>query len=466
GKWTTSWSFSARFVCQSLVVIKSDDYYAHIMRILIFGLGILGGGFASANYFLDRGHEVRITDLRSEEALGGSLELLKKRGATVVCTEHRVEDFVWADIVIKNPAVSPDSPFLTYAKRIESDISFVFASPITNSIKIIAVTGTKGKTTTVAATTHILNMLGHEAIQFGNMGISGFSILANLESRLHKGKALPEYLVCELSSWQIRDLYAILGKAVPRFKVVALTSIFHDHLNRYTDFQSYKEDKWLLFGAQNTRLLVPQSVYEEVSGIAGIRQKNITIIESIAGATQQEARIRVAWSICRSLRFGTKQIGKALETFRGVPHRQEQVGIKNHVVFINDSSATIPEAAAFSCATCPWNYQLICGGTDKNLQAEGMVQALKEAKGIHVLAGSFTADKLIPLLEKEHLAFSGPFDSMQAVFDSAYAAALEDLALQDNVAVILSPGAASFGMFRHEFDRGDQFRALVDNLEE
>lgn len=430
------------------------------MRVLIFGLGILGGGFSAARYFLDHGHEVRVTDLRTEQALGGPLEILKRNGASATCGEHRKEDFEWADLVIKNPAVSPESPYLAYAKQISTDISYVFSSPIVSSMNIVAVTGTKGKTTTVAAVTHILDTCGHEALQFGNMGISGFAILADLERRLHDGGRLPEYLVCELSSWQIRDLFAVMGPKIPRFKIIALTSLFHDHLNRYADFQAYKDDKWLLIDQKHTRIIVPEAVLEE----AGSKRKGFKTIESFAMVGQQDPRYRPAWAICRSLGLGSKQITVALQTFRGVPHRQEQLGLRDHVVFINDSSATIPEAVTFSCLNLAWPFQLMCGGTDKNLKPDGMLGALRNASGVHLLAGSFTKNKLIPLLEREHIPYRGPFNSMAEAFSSAHQAAIADLAIHETVAVILSPGAASFGMFLHEFDRGEQFRALVGSL--
>lgn len=435
------------------------------MRVLIFGLGILGGGFAAATYFLDRGGEVRITDLRDEKTLGEPVEILKKRGATIISQVHREEDFLWADLVIKNPAVSPDNPYLALATQVVTDISFLLTSPIITSIPIIVVTGTKGKTTTVAAVTHALNSLGEEAIQFGNMGISGFSVLADLERRIHSGQELPKYLLCELSSWQIRDLYTIAGKSLPHFKIILLTSLFPDHLNKYKDYQAYKEDKWLLFNSSTKRMIVPQKVYDEIITTLSLKPRNIRTIESFSGIEKQKARLQPAWAVCRSLGMGSKQITAAFTTFRGVPHRQEQLGMKNQVVFINDSAATIPEAVAFTCANSPWSFHLICGGTDKNLEAHGMLEALKVAKGIHLLGGSFTTNKLIPLLEQEEIPYSGPFSSMEEAVASAYKDAKTDLAIHHTVAVFLSPGAASFGMFRHEFDRGDQFREIVKNLE-
>jgi UDP-N-acetylmuramoylalanine--D-glutamate ligase len=430
------------------------------MKVLIFGLGTLGGGFAAASYFLNRNHEVTVTDLRSEKALGEPLQILKNRGAVAVCEEHRKEDFLKADLVVKNPAIATNNSFLEYAKEVTTDVAYLLSSPLVKTIKIVVVTGTKGKTTTVATVTHILNENNHEALQFGNMGISGFSILSELERREADNIAMPEYLICELSSWQIRDLYTNIKKEIPPFKIVALTSLFADHLNAYSDFQAYKDDKWLLFSSKKTRIIVPDSLIEELGP-----NKKFKSIESFAGSKNQQLRYMPAWAICKSLGLGSKQISQSLETFRGIPHRQEQLGLHNNIVYINDSSATIPEAVTFSTLNIPWPFHLICGGSDKNLKAEGMLEPLKNALHVHLLEGSFTTDKLIPLLNREKIAYSGPFNSMQKAFENATKMAIESLEIHATVVVLLSPGSASFGLFKHEFDRGDQFRHLYENLE-
>lgn len=434
------------------------------MKILIFGLGTLGGGFSAAKYFLDRQDEVRITDLRSEAVLGTPLAILKSHGATAIVQEHRKEDFIWADIVIKNPAVAANNPLLECAKRVETDITFLFSSALLKGIDIIAITGTKGKTTTAAAVSHVLNSNGHEAIQCGNMGISGFSVLSDLQNREKANQAMPKYLVVELSSWQIRDMYTVMGNSLPVFKMVVLTSLFPDHLNSYADFDSYKKDKYLLLASKSRQLLVSQEVYEEVKSNSAAGSEHIISFDQIPGNKRLDVKFRPTWAICRRLRLQSKEILTALGTFRGVPHRQEQVAVAGSVVFINDSSATIPEAVAFSTSACPWQYVLICGGTDKNLQAEPMAQALKRALSIHLLEGSFTRNKLIPLLEREAIAFNGPFSNMKEAFDSAMDSMQNKLlkrVKKQNIALMLSPGAASFVYFKHEFDRGNQFRDLA-----
>ena len=434
------------------------------MNVLIFGLGTLGGGFAAAKYFLDQGDAVRITDLRSESVLGTPLGILKSLGAETILQEHRQEDFLWADVVIKNPAVPANNPLLSLAKRIETDITFLFSSPLVQNIHIIAITGTKGKTTTAAAVAHVLNTGGHESLQCGNMGISGFSILLELQSRLHKRQSNPEYLVCELSSWQIRDMYTVMGKSLPQFRMVVLTSLFPDHLNSYGDINAYKQDKWLLLSSKSKLIVLSAQVYDEVKANVDINNHKLIAIENIPGVKKIEARFQPAWAICRKLSLPSKLITEALASFRGVPHRQEQIAMTGNFVFINDSAATIPEAVVFSTASLPWHYVLICGGTDKNLDAVGMLKALQRALSIHVLDGSFSQNKLIPLLKEQQIPYFGPFGTMKEAFDSAVSSAKQHAAIRTEnpiISILLSPGAASFVLFKHEFDRGDQFRALA-----
>lgn len=81
------------------------------------------------------------------------------------------------------------------------------------------------------------------------------------------------------------------------------------------------------------------------------------------------------------------------------------------------------------------------------------------ARSVHLLAGSFTTNKLIPFLEKHSIAYEGPFITMEKAVESAYSKA------KKGEAVILSPGASSFDLFKHEFDRGEQFREAVKNLD-
>ena len=438
------------------------------MKVLIFGLGLHGGGYAAASYFLDHGHEVRITDLRSEADVKTQVATLVNQGATYISGDHRREDFLWADIVVKNPAIPPSHPLLKDARVVINDFSWLFSSPWVTEIKIIAITGTKGKTTTSAAVAHALSELGVEAMQCGNMGISGFTVLREFEERRKQGRNLPTYLVCEFSSWQIRDTITALGGSMPDLEVCLLTNFYPDHLNTYQSVERYMEDKLLLFGPFVKKAVIPQIIYNRVQKQTGLDRKSIRSIDaSVPKGLAEQGQLHSAYTLLLALGFKYRQILSALSTFKGVPHRIEALGSVRNILFINDSAATIPEAVHFTYTNFKLlAVHLITGGTDKRLDPMSMIEELRHASSISLLGGSFTTDKLIPLLKKEHIAHFGPFDSMGDALQTSLGQALEkekELPQLQQV-VLLSPGSASFELFDNEFDRGNQFRTLVNLL--
>ena len=128
-----------------------------------------------------------------------------------------------------------------------NDFAWLFSSPWCSETKIIAITGTKGKTTTSAAVAHVLEKFGYEAMQCGNMGISAFSVLREWEKRHDAQKKLPDFLVCEFSSWLVRDTIMAMHGELPPMEVCALTNFYPDHLNSYESIENYLEDKLNLF---------------------------------------------------------------------------------------------------------------------------------------------------------------------------------------------------------------------------
>ncbi|WP_320121239.1 Mur ligase family protein [uncultured Sphaerochaeta sp.] len=438
------------------------------MKVLIFGLGMHGGGFAAASYFLDHGDEVRITDLKGTSDLGYEMEDLNQRGALCISGPHRAEDFLWADIVVKNPAIPPNHSMLRYARMVVNDFAWLFSSPWCEQVKIIGITGTKGKTTTSAAVAHVLQEYGYEAMQCGNMGISGFSILREWERRNEQGRALPEFLVCEFSSWQIRDTVQAMHGQLPMMELCALTNFYPDHLNSYESIERYLEDKLQLFTRNIKMAVIPDVMLDRIRTQTHLDKRHIRGIDrASAKVLEEQPHLRSAYAILLALGFKYKSILKALQSFQGVPHRIEQLGMFGNILFVNDSAATIPEAVHFSYAKFrTMAVHLICGGTDKNLKAEGMLEELQHASSISLLDGSFTRGKLIPLLEKYHIPYFGPFKSMGDALQQSYEMArVKELELPNLVqAILLSPGSASFELFANEFDRGNQFKNLVGLL--
>lgn len=459
------------------------------MNVLVFGLGSHGGGFNSAKYYLEHGHQVRITDLKSSNELGDSICVLQEMGAKFILGEHREEDFLWADIVVKSPAIKATNPLLRLCKKIVTDFTELFSFPKINEIKLIGITGTKGKTTTATLTAHLLKSLNKETILCGNMGISAYSVLSELESRDKEGKPFPSYIVCELSSWQIADIYSF-NQAKVNFEVSCLTCIFEDHQNYYSNMQAYINDKLKLFSYPSVHIISSEPMIKDVAKASNTGLERIISIDKNNNSFEN---LSYAPAICiaKALGYELDEIINHCKSFKGVAHRNELVGQKDNIVFINDSAATVPEAVTFtinnycsnndncSCSgngngysggrgsstgsshsdnSCYSNVFLITGGTDKALHPQGMLEACKKAKSLFLLNGSFTQKKLIPMLKDNSISFMGPFDDMKSVFIQATNEAKN---FGSKCIVLLSPGAASFDLFKHEFDRGDQFRRLA-----
>ena len=425
------------------------------MNVLIFGYGAHGGGFDSAMYFLSHGDNVRITDIRSRDSLGESLDYLEKKGAVIHCSGHQTADFEWADLVIKSPSIRNDNEFLTFAKRVENDLTYAYSRRESRRIRIICVTGAQYKTTTASALCHALNYLGHKTHICGNMGISAFSEIQKWDEG-----DVPEYLVIEMSTWMARDIYHFMKHKVPHVEVSIITTLFEnqeenaDALNRTGEFNLHAN-----------YLICPAEVKDILEKIAAKKAKNISSIESARGMTKAlPDKMRRPYAVLRKLGFSATQANEALKSFKGNPNRGELVLRTDNAIYINDSSSIIPAAVNFTAD----NYEslpvhLICGGSDSSLDASAMLPTLKAAASLSLLEGTFTKRRLIPLLKENKIKYSGPFEKME----EAVTYASSKLASKSNIlqVVLLSPGASAFEYFGNEFSRGEAFKKAISLLD-
>ena len=443
------------------------------------GLGLHGGGLASTIFFASRGAEVTVTDLRSREVLDPVLEKLKSFSIRYTLGEHRMEDFVNADLVIKNPAVPISSPYLKAAKRIETDIS-VFLS--LNRRPVIAVTGSKGKSTTVSAVYHVLKKHFPGTKLGGNITVSPLTFA----DECVKESSVP--VILELSSWQLAD---IKDKKVLKPKTAVITNIMPDHQNRYSSMDEYVADKKLIYsGMDKEGFLVCN--YDEIYGrnFAVETAAKVLFVSSVPlpektdgvyldgdrgfirinGKTElvlpekitlagRHNRINLLYAAAVLYLEGLSSvdIAEGLSLFKGIPHRMEKVAEINGTLWYNDSAATIPQATEAALKSFTGPVLLICGGTDKELQFDGFDEAVRIPERIYLLEGSAT-ERMLPIIKSAGTPFKGPFSSLKEAVESAFTDS------KPGESVILSPGATSFGMFLNEFDRGDQFRTMVTNL--
>ncbi len=451
------------------------------LKVTIMGLGINGGGLASARFFARSGAEVTITDTKTETDLAPSIEALADfPGIRYVLGRHDMADFKNADTVIKNPGVKLEgNEYLAAAHSIESDIS-VFLR-FTQS-PILAVTGSKGKSSTVSALHFGLKALGYPSFLGGNITVSPLNFLDET--------TIETPVVLELSSWQLADLR---GRGLLKPRVAILTPIMSDHQNWYGGMEPYVADKKLLYTNQDnlchlvcnrddewgpifaseTRAQVhwysakplPHDVpgaWLEADGRGFLRLTGTTETEAIEilpaslAVPGNHMRANLLNAAQAMILFGADpaKTAAALARFPGIEHRLEFFHEENGVRFYNDSAATIPEAAAAALGSFDTPVILLSGGTDKNLDFTPLALTAHRAKKIMLLAGTGT-DKLIPLLRARNISFEGPFNNLESIITAARRAALT------GDTVVFSPGATSFGMFKNEFDRGNKFRLAV-----
>ena len=405
------------------------------------GLGLIGGGAGVAKFFAKQGTDVLVTDLREKKELKSSLEKLKGLNIKFVLGRHRIKDFTSADFIIKNPAVRRDSPYLKIAQKnkipIKTDIGIFFDLC---EGKIIGVTGTKGKSTTATLIYRFLKTKYPDVFLAGNIGKSPLEILSKLK---RKSK-----IILELSSFELEDL-----KKSPH--IALITSIFPDHLNRYSSFKEYAEAKKSIFKYQkkNDFLILNYS-----------DKKTRELSKEARGRVLffKKSNVSAAILAAKLFKIPQRSIKKVLSGFKGVPGRQEFIAEKKGVRYVNDTTATTPQSVILAIRSFSEKFPesrliLIAGGQDKGLNYKELAQEIKKKINILILLPGTASLKIKKGLKFFNIIWA---DSMEKAVKKA-----KNLAKKGDI-VFLSPGAASFNLFKNEFDRGNQFIQAVQNIYE
>lgn len=452
-------------------------------RVLVMGLGLQGSGMAAARYAAQQGAIVRVTDMKSPEMLAPSVHALAGLPIEFVLGRHREEDFIWADVVIRNPGVPRSSPYLLLAQahgaRIEMEIALFFlACPG----KIVGITGTRGKTTTSTLIYEILCAQGGPVVLGGNVaGVETLSLLPQITEET--------LVVLELSSWQLEGL----GPHTISPAIAVMTNIYPDHLNTYRDIEEYAEAKANIFRFQSSQGLAIfnyDNPWTRRFGMEAPGRVWFTSIESggsfartslasdgapshidpflftdtpLAGRHNLE-NILLATTTARLLNVPDAVIAQVVRQFRGVAHRLQEVRVLNDVRFINDSTSTTPVAGRVGIEAFGGNIVLVAGGNTKHLPLERWPETIvRRCRDVVLLAGSGT-DELLSALQKE-VQQAGVSSPVRGVFSDFKEAMDAAVALTHPGDILLfSPGFTSFGMFLNEFDRGDKFIAYVQAL--
>ena len=459
------------------------DASAHFrgQRITLMGLGLLGRGVGDARYLAECGAELTVTDLKSREQLAESVAQLKSfPNITFVLGEHRLEDFQNRDLILKAAGVPLDSPFIAEAKkngipvRMSADL-FAEISGVT----CVGVTGTRGKSTVAHMIFAILQTAYELGLSRGAAGRTGKPVLGGnvrgVSNLALLSEITPEHIAAlELDSWQLQGF----GEAKMSPHIAVFTTLYQDHLNYYENHpEQYLADKANIFLYQkpSDTLILGKQCAPTVINRHGeqIESKTLVVDETKLPDTWalkvpgQHNRYNAALALAAVREAGVSDETSrgVLESFTGVPGRLEFVAEKSGVKVYNDNNSTTPDATIAGLRAVGTEggrkVVLIMGGDEKNLDMSGLIAEIPQWCSKVVLFKERGTDRV----REEVFALKGEGvevyeeEGLQATVERAFSVAVP------GETILYSPAFSSFGTyFKNEYDRGDQFNAIVQAL--
>ncbi len=431
-------------------------------KITVMGLGLLGRGVGDALYLAYCGAELTITDLKTKEQLADSLVRLEEfPNITYVLGEHRLEDFRDCDMVLMAAGVPADSPYIEEARKHRVPVRMsgaLFAS--LSGIPLIGITGSRGKSTTTGLIHHTLSLSteGGAVHLGGNVrGVSNLQLLRKVEDG--------DLGVLELDSWQLQGF----GEMAISPHIAVFTSFLPDHMDYYkNNMDAYFDDKASIFAHQepgDVFITTPEvfalaEQYAQRKGYTFVQEVVLTDASDVPAdwsvpipGAHNRANIALAIEALRATSLPDELIREGIESFEALPGRLQFLAEIKGVKVYNDNNATSPIAtlAGLEAVAEEKNVILIMGGSDKKLDMSSLLHAIPQyAKEVILLAGT-GSDIVRPELP-EAIPANTLAEAVATAFDRA----------ESGDVILFSPAFASFGMFKNEYDRNDQFVSLIE----
>ncbi len=436
------------------------------LRIAVMGAGT--SGVSAALLLRSLGAKVFLSDCKKVKA--EIVERLRLHGIEIEEMGH-TDRILGCQLIVPSPGIPLTNPWLSRARASgipiigELELGYRFTKA-----PICAVTGTNGKSTVVSWITHMLR--NKDAVSCANIGNP-------ITSVCRKAKML----VAEISSFQLETIIDF------RPRVAVILNIDQDHIDRHEDFESYKKAKARIFENQNEDdylvlfyddpavSTLGENAKSRVfyfsleNEVEGAYLKDNTLYLRVEGQTTElvkknELPLQGVHNIANALSSALsayfmgatiEEIRDGLRTFRGLPHRLEFVDEIKGIRFVNDSKGTNPHAVLWALRSMESPVVLIMGGEDKNLDFSVLRKIIAEKVRKLILIGETrpkmreTFKNTVDIAEAETLE-----DAVKSAFESA----------QPGDIVLLSPGCASFDMFRNYKERGERFKDAVRKLRE
>ncbi len=429
--------------------------------VAVVGFGLTGR--AVVEFLLRRGARVLVSE--KDRGKEDQLRQLAEKDVEVEVGQHSAEFLSKADLVVVSPGVDWNAPFLEELRRRgrevipEIDLAYPFIRG-----RIIGITGSNGKSTTTSLVHHILKEAGVKSVLAGNIGRALIDVVEE------EG----DYFVVELSSFQLEG-----SRAFSPYISVMLNCT-PDHLDRHRTMESYCSAKERLFENQrkgfavmnyddprrsiwDRKLRVPARYFSRKERVKGLFLSEGRALWEDGREAFRVDRLRIkgvhnaenamaAFLVCHLCGLDDEQIRKGLYSFSPLPHRMEIFAVWKGITFVNDSKATNIDSVRRALEGMKNPVILIMGGKDKGTSFSPLSELIKEKVKLLITIGQ-AAERI----ERE-LEGTAPMVRAEDM-DDAVRIALE--AAQEGDWVMLSPGCASFDMFRNFEERGEVFKAAV-----
>ena len=424
-------------------------------RVTVLGLGRFGGGIGVARWLSERGAIVTVTDQDTPQNLARSVAQLEGLPIEFRLGGHDDRDFARADLVVTSPAVRPSHPMLEVARAAGVPITLeirLFLEHCPADTTLVGITGTKGKSTTTALLGLMLQQR-HRTHVGGNLGGSMLARLGDIRAG--------DLVVLELSSFMLEHLASMRWS--PHVAVVTMVS--QDHLDWHGGVDRYHDAKRNIvrFQRQSDHAVLCEE-NEASASFAGATNARVTLyglagrpplLLRIAGRHNQlNAQAALAAAGCLGVARQEAQLGIA--GFTGLPHRMQVVHESGGITWVNDSIATIPEAAVAANQSFPSGRVIqIVGGSDKRLDCSQMCRELAGACKAVLTIGDI-GQRLASMIRA-----SSPAGKVWECGDLSRAVAAARAIAEPGDVVLLSTGTASYDQFNNFEERGEAFERLA-----
>ncbi|HSH71989.1 MAG TPA: UDP-N-acetylmuramoyl-L-alanine--D-glutamate ligase [Methylophilaceae bacterium] len=445
-------------------------------QVLVLGLG--DTGLSALRWLKSQGAQLSVADTRDAPA-NVALVQDEMPGTTIYLGAFNHATFAAAELIVISPGVPLAEPQVQAA--ISRGISVVgdvelFAQYRPATAKIIAITGSNGKSTVTTLVGEMCQAAGLKTVVAGNIGLP---VLDTLVPDFMGGET-PDVYVLELSSFQLETTSSLQADAA------TVLNICDDHLDRYADLKAYADAKARIFIDAKTQVLNRQDSWSLAMAEIEINQitfgTDVPNTASDLGLIQEDgqawlalggnkligtsemriaglhnaANALAALALCRAIDLDTAPLLNALREFKGLPHRVQWVAELLGVAFYDDSKGTNVGATCAALAGLPQKVVLIAGGDGKGQDFSPLQSPVGQNARAVVLIGrdatqieSVLRNSAVPLIHADSLE-----EAVQKAFEVA----------QSGDAVLLSPACASFDMFRNYEHRAEVFVGAVNAL--